>query len=79
MSTFFALSVSEEEREFERLRQADDLKLARGREGFRDVAAIEGSPEALSPGKSRTDVRIRQRVPGFHGFRRGHQPGTSRR
>jgi hypothetical protein len=40
------LTVSEEQRELERLRQRDELELRSGRQGFGDVAAVESSTEA---------------------------------
>src|SRR3954463_1008677 len=43
---FLRLTVGEEQRELERLREANELELRRGRESLRDVRAVEGSAEA---------------------------------
>ena len=43
---FVGLLISEEERQFERLRQGDELELRRCRERFGDSAAVQSSAEA---------------------------------
>jgi hypothetical protein len=59
-AVFLGISVSEEERQLERVCEADKLKLGSRGKGFGDVPAIEspgGSAYKPSPERSRTHVR----------------------